>query len=41
LTWVLSSCMTWLSLLRGKTPSLLQTTKGITLEDALEYTKQL
>jgi hypothetical protein len=32
LTWVLSSFITFLSLLRGTTPSLLQMTKGMTLE---------
>ena len=41
LTWVLSSCMTCLSLLIGKTSSFLQMTKGITLEDAPKSTKQL
>jgi len=41
LTWVMSSCITCLSLLRGMTFNFLQIDKGITLEDALESTKQL
>jgi hypothetical protein len=39
LTWVLSSCMTCLSLLRGMEFNVFQIDKGITLEDAPEYTK--
>jgi hypothetical protein len=41
LTWVLSSCITCLSLLRGTTFNYLQIDKGITLEDAPKLTKQL
>jgi hypothetical protein len=40
-TWVLSSCITCLSLLRGSMFSFLHIDSGITLEDALESTKQL
>ena len=41
LTWVLSSCMTCLSVLRGTTFNFLQIDKGMTLEDAPKSTKQL